>query len=96
MNIIPPKKNEKSTTLHFVNGVVHLHDLICDCPKPLEHSIHLILTQEPRLQFTENTKQKLQKCLTTTEKDGPEDGIDGLEPGDLDALFADDMVEDTG
>lgn len=97
MNIIPKKFNEKKLTLEFTNGVVHLHDLICDCPHQIEHSIQLLLTQEPNLKFNEKTSTQLKKCLTGTEDAVTvQDALDGLNPGDLDALFAEDVTEDTG
>ncbi len=45
----------------------------CRCDNPLEHTIDTVLQQEPNLRFSEETKKKLQKCLTTSDA-GKEDG----------------------
>lgn len=97
MNFVPKNYNEKRLTLDFTNGVAHLHDMICDCPKPLEHSIQLLINQEPNLKFNKKTSDQLKKCLTTGEEPATAvDALDGLTPGDLDALFAEDDTADTG
>lgn len=96
MNIIPKSSNKRKTQLEWTNALVHIHDLICDCNQPLEHTIDTICTQEPSLKLNLQTSHKIKKCLTTTETTEKEDTVDGLDAGTLEALFAEDIGEDTG
>ncbi len=79
----------KHKKLQFINGIVHFHDLYCQCDDPLRHTILEIFDQEPHLSFTEAEKNKIQQCLTGTETGG--DGIDALGDGDLEKLFEEDV-----
>ncbi len=75
--------------LQIVNTYVAVHDLNCGCEKPLEHIIKQIQQQEP----------SLKPCPTTTatgDDHGPEDGVDGLGDGELEALFANTEEDFTG
>lgn len=97
MNFENPNYSPKELQLQWINNIVHTHDLLCKCSKPLEHTIHGIIKQEPNLRLEKETKKLLQKCLTGTENGGPvEDALDGLGEGELEALFAEDTGEDTG
>lgn len=76
--------------------IVHTHDMFCDCCKPLECTIGLIITQEPELHFNTAEKDSLKKCLsgdatTTAATDGDHDV---LGEGDLEDLFKEDFGED--
>lgn len=96
MQIEDPKYSKKQLKLQWTNNIVSTHDLLCRCDNPLEHTINTILEQEPNLRFSEETKKKLQKCLTFTAA-GKEDGHaadDIIEDGDLETLFAEDFTED--
>lgn len=96
MQIEDPKYNKKQLKLQWTNNIVSVHDLLCCCDNPLEHTIHNLLEQEPNLRFSEETKKKLQKCLTSTD-DGKKDGPaadDIIEDGDLENLFAEDFTEE--
>lgn len=96
MNYVPTSTSIRRKNLDFTNGVATLHALICDCEKPLEHAVYIIVDQEPGLKFNKKTSDKIKKCLTS--EDGPTaaDAIDGLEDGELENLFAEDITEDTG
>ena len=96
MNFVPKNDSPRRKTLDFTNAVASLHDLTCDCNKPLEHAIDLLVTQEPGLKLNKETSEKIKKCLTTEAIPGAVDAIDGLEDGDLEDLFAEDITEDTG
>lgn len=74
----------------WVNTHVSVHDIYCSCNKPLEHIVLGIFDQEPNLRFDSEDKQKIQKCLTTTE-DG--DALDGFGDGELEKLFEEDIGE---
>jgi len=96
MNFEYPNYTPKELQLQWINNIVHTHDLLCKCDKPLEHTIYGIVKQEPNLRLNQETKKLLEKCLTSTESGGlAEDDIDGLGEGDLEALFAEDTGEDT-
>ncbi len=86
----PPKYNKKELQLQWINGIVHMHDLCCGCPDPLEHSIIGITNQEKNLRFTDNEKKQLKKCIF-----GEEDTHDAADIGeeDLLALFTEDFGE---
>ncbi len=78
----------KHKKLQFINGIVHLHDLTCQCDEPLQHTIGAIFEQEPNLPLNEKDKQLIKKCLTSgdhTEEDG-----DVLGDVDLEKFFAED------
>lgn len=91
----PTKYNEKRQILQNVNAFVAIHDLSCNCEKPLKCIIKQIYNQEPTLQFK---PEELQKWLTTTEISEDHGGKDAADftGEDLDALFADIDEEDTG
>lgn len=96
MQIQPPIRTFKQTISDWKNLIVHVHDNICQCNKPLEHTIDTCTNNPTELRLNKSTKQQLQQCLSTREEDGPGDVIDGFEDGELDALFAQDTEEDTG
>lgn len=69
------------------NIIFQSHDLMCGCPKPLDHLKHL-LQQESCLHFKE----------TTTEETGGTTANDelGIDAGDLENLFATENDVDEG
>mgnify|MGYP002699997134 CR=1 FL=1 len=91
---VKPTENTKQQQIKFVNAVVHLHDMQCDCNSPLEHSVDIIFTQEKNLRFNAQEKQKIRKCLTTQEDGDLEEGVDALGEGVLEALFEQDFGEE--
>lgn len=96
MQIQPPVRTFKQIQNDWKNLLVHIHDNLCKCDKPLEHTIDTCTSIPEELRLNKSTKQKLEKCLTSTEDDGPADVLDGFGDGELDALFAQDTEEDTG
>lgn len=96
MQIEPPCLKKRELSLQWLNGLVHIHDFICKCNKPLEHTLDTIITEEPNLRLPETTKEKLKKCLGGTKEDTPGEDDVGVGEGDLDALFAEDFIDDTG
>lgn len=91
----PTKDNHRAKKLKWINFLVHAHDIHCDCPAPLEHTICEIIQQEPELKFNNQEKDLLKKCLgTTTEEDHGGD-IDDFGDGELERLFTEDAGEDT-
>ncbi len=81
-SFVPRKQNTKNSRLDWINTIVMLHNLQCECLKPLKHTIEEIFKQEPTLKT---------ECLGTEEDIIAEDGFG---PGDLDALFAADFGDD--
>lgn len=76
--------------------LVHTHDLFCDCPHPVEHTAAFIFHQEKELHFTTPEKDLIKSCLggeptTTAVADA---GEDDFGPGDLDALFGENITEE--
>lgn len=82
-----PLYTDRALKNQWINHLVSAHDLVCGCQDPLRHTAEEICSREP----------EIKKWLTTT-ADGPTDtdAVDGLSPGDLDLLFADDTGDDTG
>lgn len=94
---IPTKSSLKQKKLQWINLICHDHDIFCDCPSPLEHTIILIAEQEPQLRFKPPEKDLLKKCLTTTDTTKEDGDQDGFGEGDLEDLFKEDFgEEDTG
>lgn len=89
----PLKHNTKSAQIQWVNTLVHIHDLQCNCNDPLEHTATTIFRQEPNLRFTEHEKNLIRRCLTTTEGEDTQKE-DAIGDGDLEALFAQDFGEE--
>lgn len=97
MSFQTPGYNKNELRLQLVNGFVHMHDLICKCSRPLEHCLISIIEQEEHLRFNKQEKEKIQKCLGTTEDPTAGAADDFIDAGDLDTLFAEDFgEEDTG
>lgn len=96
MQVTPVIRTFKQIQSDWKNLIVHIHDNICSCDDPIEHTIHNLTTNPKELRLKESTKKQLQQCLTTTEDHTEEDVIDGFGDGELDALFAQDTEEDTG
>lgn len=75
--------------------LVHCHDIMCNCPSPLEHTAALIFEQEPELNFKPPEKDLIRKCLTTTTAtDGAAEDPDAFEEEDLENLFKENFGED--
>lgn len=88
MNSKFENKLPRKRQLQWTNAIVSLHDLVCECDHPLQHTVDQLHHIEPTL--------RPPQCPTTTAATEEEDTIDGLKPGDLDALFGEDVGEDEG
>lgn len=85
---VRPTLSAKNRNLDWINCIVQVHNLQCQCDTPLEHTVEEILIQEPNLQFN-----KPEKCLGTT-KDLSTADVDAFGDGDLEKLFEQDFGED--
>lgn len=94
--IVPAKSTLRQNNLKCMNMMVHAHDMICDCPTPLQHIVILIFQQEPDLDFKPIEKDLIKKCLTGehTDRTATDNADDGVEEGLLDALFKEDFGEE--
>lgn len=96
MQVNPANLSPKELKLQWTNAIVHFHDIICKCDKPLEHTIYNICDQEKNLRFNKETKKIIQQCVSTEDGDGAADALDIIDGGALDDLFAEDFTEDDG
>lgn len=94
--LVPARPTLRQQNIKWMNMLVHCHDLFCDCPTPLQHTIILIHQQEPDIDFKPIEKDIIKRCLTgeptavtATDHDG-----DDIEEGLLDALFKEDFGEE--
>ncbi len=85
--LLPIKTSARNRRLDWINGIVHLHNLVCGCDKPLEHTLEEIYTQEPQL-------HPYNKICPTTTKDHATTGLEELGDGDLERLFDEDFGEE--
>lgn len=83
------------------NQIFGAHDCICGCNDTTLHLLQVLSKNNPKKPTLKQLKEI--KCLLTGEEDTTEetDGVDGLKPGDLDILFAEEeedvtAVDDTG
>lgn len=93
---IPSKPTLRQQKLQWMNMLAHIHDQKCDCNNPMEHTLMLIVEEEPSLKLRTPEIDLIKKCITgetTTEKDGDQEP-DGIGEGELDALFKDDFGEE--
>ncbi len=88
---VPVNPTSKQQKINWMNTIVHVHDLQCNCDSPLEHTILHITNQEPNLRFSEKQKKNLKRCLFTEDTIVKEEEPFG--EGELEALFA---LEDGG
>lgn len=90
----PTKDTLRQKKLKWMNIIVHAHDTFCDCCKPLECTIGLIINQEPELTFNTAEKDALKKCLTGEDTAGKDGDQDVLGEGDLEDLFKEDFGDE--
>ncbi len=90
--------SKRQKQLAWTNTITSIHDLLCNCEKPLQHTIQNILETEPSLKEDKNFKINTEKCLTTDgDGDTPEGDAGDIGLEDLEALFAtEDTAETTG
>lgn len=48
-NFKPAKLSRKNLLLDWINSIVQIHNLICECERPLQHTVEEIYHQEPKL-----------------------------------------------
>ncbi len=78
----------KKDQLQFINCVINVHDLKCECSNPLFHSTKILLKQlAPEIKHQE--RKQLQLCLGGEDTTKDDDDI-GISTGDLEQLFAED------
>lgn len=79
-----------------MNQLCHTHDIMCDCPNPLEHTAALIFEEEPQLKFRPQEKDLIKKCLTgePTATEPTVQDNDGFGEGDLEDLFKENFGEE--
>ncbi len=92
---VPVKFQSKQQHVNWMNTLVHVHDLQCNCDDPLEHTIHTIFKQETNLRIWDSTKNLIKKCLTTTTTPEEEDDDVPFGDGELEALFATEDIGET-
>lgn len=85
--LLPIKTSARNRRLDWINGIVHIHNLVCGCLKPLEHTLEEIYTQEPLL-------HPFNKPCPGTGKDPSTTEDAELGDGDLDRLFEEDFGEE--
>ncbi len=91
----PTCYNTKTKQLHWINNTVLTHDLICFCPQPTKHLLLAIAEREETIEVTKEEKEKITKCLITTDDRGKDgEGDDGFQEVGLEALFAEDFTEE--
>ncbi len=92
---VPVKFQSKKQHVNWMNTIVHVHDLQCECEDPLEHTIHTIFKQEQNLRLWDSTQHLIKKCLTTTTTPEEEEDDVPFGNGELEALFATDDIGET-
>lgn len=90
-----PQYGPKGLENCWINLIHGAHDCTCGCTDTTLHLLQILSKNNPKKPTIKQLKEI--KCLLTGEQDTAEEttGVDGLEPGDLDLLFAEDAEEDT-
>ncbi len=83
-----PQYTSAALNLQLINSLHNNHDLCCGCQNPSEHLLFLLATKVKPTNFTKEEKKQIQKCLGFGDGRTTEDEDTGLEPGDLEKLFA--------
>lgn len=87
------KKPTKRQLHDWINITNSVHDLICDCNEGNKHFLKEITSRKEEIFLTKQEKEEIIKCLSTTEDHTTITGEDGIDAGDLEALFAEDVTE---
>lgn len=93
----PTFYNTKGKQTQWMNNIFCTHDLFCSCDNVLKHLLLTLSEKNEKIEVTTKEKKEILQCLTTTE----EVSTHAVENGDLDelgleAIFAEDVTEDTG
>lgn len=91
------KRSPRQLQNAFLNGILHLHDLHCDCLEPFKHAVDTIFTEVKPTNFKEETKKKIKQCLGIIGTDPTGDAAveEDIGEGVLEALFSENQ-EDEG
>lgn len=94
----PTFYNNKAKQDQWINNIHCTHDLICFCDTPLKHLLLAIAEKQEKITITKEEKKQILQCLTTTEDRTTKigDDPDAIEELGLDAVFAEELTEDTG
>lgn len=88
-----PQYGPKGLENCWHNLIYGTHDSICGCNDTTLHVLQILSKNNPKKPTIKQLKEI--KCLLTGDEDTTEEttGVDGLEPGDLDLLFAADDAD---
>jgi len=93
----PTYYNNKGKQQKWINLLHEAHDLICFCPTATKHLLLALAEKEEKIEVTNNEKNKILQCLSTTEEDiTTGDVVDGLDEVGLEALFAENIDTEEG
>lgn len=84
---------DRAKNNQLLNCIFGNHDLACGCQDPASHLTHLLIHNCKPTKFNKEETKEIQKWCGELTEDGDQEDTTGLEPGELDALFAED---DTG
>lgn len=93
----PTFYNTQGKQNQWINDIHCTHDLWCSCDHTIKHLLLALAEKEEIIPVTTEQKRSILKCLSTTEdlitETVDKGDIDELA---LDAIFAEDLTEDTG
>lgn len=83
---LSPRRQENE----LINLTIHAHDLTCNCNHPLTHIFDIGLRQGSTFGLPKHLLEEVKKCRLSGEEgqDGDAGGVDGLQDGELERLFA--------
>lgn len=94
--LVPAKPTIRQQNLKWMNLMIHCHDMMCDCPTPLQHIIVHIFQTEPEIDFKPIEKDLIKRCITgeTTTAVGVDHEEDALDAATLEDLFKENTGEE--
>ncbi len=92
----PTFYNSNSIENQLRNGLYTVHDLCCGCNDPAAHLIYLLAPGVNPNSFTKEEKQKVLQCLGGDAPGTEEEDIGGIQEGELEKLFEEEIEEPTG
>lgn len=87
-----PKGGEQQ----LMNLIFTAHDLHCSCPDPPSHLTFLLAKNCQPQDFTPEEKSTIKKCLGFGETTDATTEDHGIEEGELEKLFAEDIEDNEG